>query len=68
MAGLIACSVVFCCTCVHARRVKVLKPYVDGFKTGPLSIMYKASVIGVRQQRPIMAVGLVLAAYILLLR
>jgi hypothetical protein len=53
---------------VHARRVKVLKPYVDGFKTGPLSIMYKASVIGVRQQRPIMAVGLVLAAYILLLR
>lgn len=63
--GLLACIVVFLCTCVHARRVKVLKPFLENVKDGPLGILHSAGIVGMRLQFQIFIFGLGLAAYIL---
>ena len=49
--GLLACVLVFICSCVHIRRVRSLKHFiVDNKCNGFFSIFYKASVIGLRLQ------------------
>jgi uncharacterized membrane protein len=65
--GLLACALIFICTCAHIKRVKVLKPLInDQFRHfGPLSIFNKAAVIGIRLQVQIGISCIVLAIYML---
>ena len=47
--GMLSCVLIFIISCVHLRRIRALKPLVLSTKQfGPLSIIYKASVFGVR--------------------
>jgi hypothetical protein len=65
--GLLSCVLIIICSCAHIRRVRALKPVINSAlkQYGPLSIIHKASVIGLRLQIPISIICVVLAVYIL---
>ena len=66
--GLISCVLVFITTCVHIRRIRALKPIINSAvkQFGPLSIIHKASVIGIRLQIPVGIVCIILGLFILI--
>lgn len=63
--GFLAAILIFLCTCTHIRRVKAIKPYVLAHPVGFWGIVYKASVIGIRLQKPIAGMCVLLAGYLL---
>jgi hypothetical protein len=66
LEGLFACILVFAISCVHVRRIRVLKRFVESKQYGPTSILHKASVIGIRLQLQIALLAAGLGFYILL--
>lgn len=66
LEGLIACVLIFICSCALIRRVRSLKSMINWKQFGPLSIFHKASVIGTRLKVQIALGCAVLAIYILI--
>ena len=67
LEGLLSVVLVFICSCVHIRRVRALKFMTLSWNHyGPLSILHKASVIGIRLSVGVAALCFSLAIYILL--
>lgn len=65
--GLISCLILFICCCVHFKRIKALKHFLEMAKDkGPLSIFQKAAVVGVRLQYQIGFISIILAIIILI--
>ena len=63
--GLLACVLIFICTCAHIKRIKVLRPLINWRQFGPLSIFSKAAVIGIRLQVQVGILCLILSFYML---
>ena len=65
--GLLSCILLFICSCVHFKRVKALKHFLEISKDkGPLSIFQKAAIVGIRLQYQIGIIAIILAIVILL--
>lgn len=66
LEGLIATVLIVIITCVHIKRITILKSYLNLREFGPLSIFNKAAVIGLRLQLQIGIICIALALYILI--
>jgi hypothetical protein len=65
--GLIASILIFICTCTLFRRVKAMKSLTNEWNYGPLSLLHKASVIGLRLKLPVAIACVAVGTYVLLL-
>ena len=64
--GLATLVLIFIVTCVLLRRVRALRPLTEEWKTsGPLSLLHKASVIGLRLKPAVAGLCFSLGSYIL---
>ena len=66
LEGLLACVLIFVCTCAHIKRIKALKSIINWKQFGILSIFHKASVVGIRLNVQIGIACLILAIYMLI--
>lgn len=64
--GLLSCIILFICSCVHFKRIKALKYFIEVSKEhGPFSIFQKAAIVGIRLQYQIGIISIILAILIL---
>lgn len=66
LEGLLACVIVFICSCALVKRVRAFRSIIGWKQFGPLSIFHKASVIGLRLKIQIAIACVVLGLYVLI--